>query len=51
MGADSFVETTVVTPQGDIIVANEYQNSDIFLAIRGGGGGTWGVITSITVNS
>ena len=41
MGADNFAEVTVVTPQGDIIVANEYQNSDIFWAIRGGGGGTW----------
>ena len=51
MGADNFLEATVVTPQGDIILVNEYQNSDIFWAIRGGGGGTWGVITSITVNA
>lgn len=51
MGADNFVEATVVTPQGDIIVANENQNSDIFWAIRGGGGGTWGVIISVTVNA
>jgi len=51
MGADNFVEATVVTPQGDIIVANEYQNADIFWAIRGGGGGTWGVLTSMTVNA
>lgn len=51
MGADNFDEATVVTPQGDIMVANEYQNSDVFWAIRGGGGGTWGVITSITVNA
>lgn len=46
MGADNFVQATVVTPAGQIVVANEYQNSDLFWAIRGGGGGTWGVITS-----
>ena len=51
MGADNFVQATVVTPAGQIVVANEYQNSDLFWAIRGGGGGTWGVITSVTVNA
>jgi hypothetical protein len=51
MGADNFVQATVVTPAGQIVVANEYQNSDLFWAIRGGGGGTWGVVTSVTVNA
>lgn len=51
MGADNFVQATVVTPQGEIIVANKHQNSDYLWAIGGGGGGTWGVITSVTVNA
>ncbi|KAJ5018350.1 FAD-linked oxidoreductase ZEB1 [Colletotrichum sp. SAR 10_99] len=51
MGADSIIEATVVTPTGDIITANECQNSEIFWAIRGGGGGTFGVITELTVKA
>ncbi|KAI8250710.1 FAD-linked oxidoreductase ZEB1 [Colletotrichum sp. SAR11_239] len=51
MGADSIIEATVVTPTGDIITANECQNSDVFWAVRGGGGGTFGVITELTVKA
>ncbi|KAL7626496.1 hypothetical protein AAE478_003268 [Parahypoxylon ruwenzoriense] len=49
MGADNIVEVTIVAPTEEILVANEFQNSDIFWAIRGGGGGTFGVIVSMTV--
>jgi hypothetical protein len=51
MGADNFLEATVVLPNGKVIVTNEYQNEDVFWAIRGGGAGTWGVITSVTVKA
>ncbi|KAJ0339543.1 hypothetical protein KNSL1_011974, partial [Colletotrichum chrysophilum] len=51
MGADSIIEATVVTPTGGIITANRCQNSDVFWAIRGGGGGTFGVITELTVKA
>lgn len=51
MGADNFVQVTVVTPEGDVVVANEHQNAGLFWAIGGGGGGTWGVITSLTVKA
>jgi len=51
MGADNFLEATVVLPSGEAIIANEYQNQDVFWAIRGGGAGTWGVITSVTVKA
>lgn len=33
------------------MTANAYQNSDLFWALRGGGGGTWGVVTSVTVQA
>ncbi|KAB2102362.1 hypothetical protein AG0111_0g9634 [Alternaria gaisen] len=51
MGADNIFEFEIVTPTGDILVANECQNSDIFWATRGGGGGTFGVITKITMKA
>lgn len=37
--------------QGSHITANEYQNSDLFWALRGGGGGTFGVVTSVTLRT
>lgn len=51
MGADNLLEATIVTPSGDILVANPCQNSDIFFAIRGGGGGTYGVVTEVVVRT
>ena len=37
--------------QGNLVTANAYQNSDLFFALRGGGGGTWGVVVSVTVKA
>jgi hypothetical protein len=51
MGADNIFEIEIVTPTGAILIANECQNSDIFWATRGGGGGTFGVITRITMKA
>lgn len=45
MGADSFLEATLVTTAGEVVVANENMNSDLFWAIRGGGAGTWGSLS------
>jgi hypothetical protein len=42
--ADTKVEFKVVTPDGEYRVANECQNEDLFWALRGGGGSTWGVV-------
>jgi len=36
-----------VTADGDHVIANPYRNEDLFWALRGGGGGTWGVVTSV----
>ncbi|KXH35740.1 hypothetical protein CSIM01_05133 [Colletotrichum simmondsii] len=49
MGADNILEATVVTPSGDIVTANAHDNQDLFWAIRGGGGSTYGILTSMTV--
>ena len=42
------MEVTIVTADGNHIIANAYRNKDLFWALRGGGGGTWGVVTSVT---
>jgi hypothetical protein len=51
MGADNLLEATIVTPSGDVLVANPCQNSDLFFAIRGGGGGTYGVVTEVVIRT
>jgi len=51
LAADNVLEVRVVTPTGNILVANECQNSDLFYAFRGGGGGTFGVLLSATIKS
>lgn len=33
------------------MTASAHQNSDLFFALRGGGGGTWGVVVSVTVKA
>ena len=47
-GVDNVLEITIVTADGNHVIANEYRNNDLFWALRGGGGGTWGVVTSAT---
>ncbi|KAL3480965.1 hypothetical protein BJX99DRAFT_243898 [Aspergillus californicus] len=51
MGCDNVLQFQVVVADGTVVVANAYQNSDLFFALRGGGGGTFGVVVSVTVNA
>ncbi|KAF7114935.1 hypothetical protein CNMCM5793_000705 [Aspergillus hiratsukae] len=51
MASDNALEFSVVTAAGDLVTANAYQNSDLFWALRGGGGGTFGVVTQVTVRT
>jgi FAD/FMN-containing dehydrogenase len=48
VGVDNVLEITIVTADGSHVIANPYRNEDLFWALRGGGGGTWGVVTSVT---
>ncbi len=48
LAADRVLEMEVVTPKGEILTLNECQNTDLFWAMRGGGGSTFGVLTSVT---
>ncbi|KAI1344273.1 putative 6-hydroxy-D-nicotine oxidase [Xylariaceae sp. FL0016] len=49
MGADQVLSIDVVLPNGRFITADEDNHSDVFWAIRGGGGATWGVVMGMTV--
>ncbi|KAJ3728822.1 hypothetical protein C8R42DRAFT_655023 [Lentinula raphanica] len=44
LGADRALEFTIVVPTGDVLTANACQNQDLYFALRGGGGGTFGVV-------
>ncbi|KAJ7640893.1 FAD-binding domain-containing protein [Mycena polygramma] len=48
LGVDRALEFKIVTPTGAFLTANECQNSDLFWALRGGGGGTFGVVLEST---
>ncbi|KAF1808610.1 FAD-binding domain-containing protein [Eremomyces bilateralis CBS 781.70] len=47
MGCDNALEFEIVVPSGAILIANDYQNQDLFFALRGGGGGTFGIVTRL----
>jgi len=38
----------VVAADGSVLVVNDHQHPDLFWALRGGGGGTFGVVTKVT---
>ncbi|RHZ64376.1 hypothetical protein CDV55_106315 [Aspergillus turcosus] len=48
LGVDRVLEFKIVTPDGVYRTANECQNTDLFWALRGGGGGTFGVVLEST---
>ncbi|KAL3463272.1 hypothetical protein BJX64DRAFT_276583 [Aspergillus heterothallicus] len=45
LGVDNVQQIKAVLPNGTYITANRCQNQDLFFALRGGGGGTFGVVT------
>lgn len=45
---DALVSARVVLPDGTAVTADSHQNSDIFWALRGGGGGSVGIVTQWT---
>ncbi|KAH6667575.1 hypothetical protein B0J14DRAFT_620065 [Halenospora varia] len=51
LAADHVLEMEIVTRQGEILTINECQNKDLFWAVRGGGGSTFGVTTSTTIRA
>jgi FAD/FMN-containing dehydrogenase len=51
LAADQTLSFDVVTAKGDIVTASASQNSDLYWALSGGGGGTYGVVVSMTVRA
>jgi FAD/FMN-containing dehydrogenase len=49
--AGSLLEAEVVTSDGQIRIANACTNPDLFWALKGGGGGTFGVVSRLTVRT
>lgn len=45
---DALQSATVVLPSGDVVTASANDHPDLFWALRGGGGGNFGVTTSMT---
>ena len=48
LGADQTLEWEVVTGDGRLLKANRETNSDLYWALSGGGGSTYGVVWSLT---
>lgn len=48
VGVDNALQFTVVLADGSLVTTNSYQHPDLFWALRGGGGSTYGVVTSTT---
>ncbi|KAL4902112.1 hypothetical protein BDW74DRAFT_169818 [Aspergillus multicolor] len=49
LASDSLYQVTIITPDGRRLVANDVQNKDIFWAVRGAGGGQFGVVTEFVL--
>ncbi|KAI5917151.1 hypothetical protein F4810DRAFT_705118 [Camillea tinctor] len=51
LGSDQVLSLQVVTADGQFVTADPNQNVDLFYALRGGGGSTYGVVTSAVVKA
>ncbi|XP_055340387.1 uncharacterized protein LOC129589599 isoform X2 [Paramacrobiotus metropolitanus] len=48
LAVDNVLEFTLVTANGTLLTVSACCNKELFWALRGGGGGTFGIITSVT---
>jgi FAD/FMN-containing dehydrogenase len=49
LAAAGLIEAEVVTADGRMLIANACSNPDLFWALKGGGGGSLGVVTRVTL--
>jgi hypothetical protein len=49
--AAGLLEAEIVTADGAVRTVNACTNPDLFWAIKGGGGGSWGVVTKVTLRT
>ncbi len=50
-GAANLLEAEVVTADGKVRIVNEITDPDLLFALKGGGGGTFGVVTRVTLRT
>ncbi|KAI5477896.1 FAD-binding domain-containing protein [Pseudohyphozyma bogoriensis] len=48
LAVDTILEYKLVVASGAYVTANAFTNSDLFAALRGGGGGSWGLLAPST---
>ncbi|KAH8654952.1 putative isoamyl alcohol oxidase [Tricladium varicosporioides] len=51
LGADQALSWEVVTASGRLVTASRTENPDLYWALSGGGGGTYGVVVSLTAKA
>jgi FAD/FMN-containing dehydrogenase len=51
MAAAALLEAEIVTADGSVKIANACNNPDLFWALKGGGGGSFGVVTKLTLRT
>ncbi|KAJ7092987.1 hypothetical protein B0H15DRAFT_1021003 [Mycena belliarum] len=51
LGADQTLSFEVITTEGEFLVASPTQNRDLYWALSGGGGGTYGIVWSATIKA
>ncbi|WP_300379532.1 FAD-binding oxidoreductase [Clostridium sp.] len=49
LACDSLIEGEIINYKGERLIINKDTNSDLLWALKGGGGGNFGVITSLTL--
>lgn len=50
LSCDSLLEVKLINHEGSLITANKNTNQDLFWALKGSGGGNFGVVVSLTFN-
>ena len=51
LAAANLLEAEIVTADGQVRIVNAGQDPDLFWALKGGGGGTFGVVTRLTLRT
>jgi len=51
LAAASLIEAEVVTADGQVRIVNACRDADLFWALKGGGGGSFGVVTRVTLKT
>ncbi len=49
--ASALLQAEIVTADGRVRTVNAFQDPELFWALKGGGGGSWGVLTKVTLRT